>query len=84
MNAQQFFLLISLLALLIILGLILFARFRTQQDESLKLTPIAGLAFASILAGIFFGSERWLGYGLIGLGVILSVIDIVIKLRKGS
>lgn len=84
MNAQMIFLFITLLALLIIVGLILFTRFRTKQEESLKLTPLAGLAFASILAGIFIGSERWFGYGLIGLGVVLSVIDIVIKLRKGS
>lgn len=47
-----------------------------------KLTPLAGLAFAFVVAGILFGEERWLGYGLMTVGVVLAVVDIVRRSRS--
>ena len=49
-----------------------------------RLTPLAGLAFAFVLAGIFFGENRLIRYGLIGIGIILAVVDIIIRSRKKS
>jgi len=77
MNASQIFIAIAIVVLAVIAGLVYFTGRRKEQ----RLTPLAGLAFAFVLAGIVFGQERWLGYGLLGMGVILAVFDIV---RKGK
>jgi len=82
MNGQQIFILIAILSLLIIFGFVVF--FRSKHRQIKPLTPLTGLAFAFIAAGISFGEERWLGYGLMGLGVILSVLDAFLKLRKNK
>ena len=42
-----------------------------------QITPLAGLAFAFVLAGIIFGEDRLVGFGLMGVGVILAVADIL-------
>ena len=77
MNASQIYIVIAIVALGVIAGLVYFAGRRKEQ----RLTPLAGLAFAFVLAGIIFGQERWLGYGLMGIGVILAVVDMF---RKGK
>jgi len=77
MNASQIFIAIAIVVLVVTAGLVYFAGRRKEK----RLTPLAGLAFAFVLAGIVFGQERWLGYGLLGMGVILAVADMV---RKGK
>ncbi len=77
MSASQVYIAIALVVLAVIAGLVHFAGKRKEK----RLTPLAGLAFAFVLAGLFFGQERWLGYGLLGIGVILAVVDIF---RKGK
>jgi len=56
--------------------------FVTKKRQQSRLTPLAGLAFGFILAGLFFGDDRMIGYGLLGIGVILAVIDIVRRLKS--
>lgn len=41
------------------------------------------MAIGSVLSGILFGEERWLGYGLMGIGVTLAVVDTIINLKEG-
>lgn len=67
----------SLLVLVLIAAmLILGSRFKRSKP----LSPLAGLSFAFIVAGIFFGgSGRILGYGLLAVGVVLAVGDIIVK-----
>ena len=77
MNTYQIFIAIAIVVLLVTAGLVYFTGWRKEK----RLTPLAGLAFAFVLAGIVFGQERWLGYGLLGMGVILAVADMV---RKGK
>lgn len=71
----------------VILGLVLviivvFFFFGKKNQQEKRLTPLTGLAFALIIAGIVFGDNQALGYGLIGSGLILGVIDIFRKPRK--
>jgi len=47
-----------------------------KERKELRLTPLAGLAFGFIVAGLFFGDNRFIGYGLLGAGIFLAVIDI--------
>jgi hypothetical protein len=38
---------------------------------------LASLAFGFVVAGIVFGNDnRLIGYGLMGIGVLLAVLDI--------
>jgi len=76
MNPSQIYIAISILVLAIIALLVFF---KTKKEK--KLTPIAGLAFGFILAGIIFGDNRLIGYILIGIGVILAIIDIIKKVK---
>jgi hypothetical protein len=48
-----------------------------------RLSPLAGIAFAFVVAGIVFGDDRVLGYSLIGVGVAIAAGDMIIKGRRG-
>lgn len=47
-----------------------------KSKKPKKLSSLAKLAFFLILAGVFFGENRLLGYSLIGGGLVLALIDI--------
>jgi hypothetical protein len=49
---------------------------RRPAPGGTRLTPLAGLACAFILAGIFYAEDRPLGYGMLGIGVALAVYDL--------
>jgi uncharacterized membrane protein len=49
-----------------------------------RLTPLASLAFAFVLAGLIFGDDRLIGYSLLGAGVVLALIDIVVRAKKSA
>lgn len=46
-----------------------------------RLTPLAGLAFGFVIAGIVFGDNRLIGYSLMGVGVTLAILDILVRRR---
>jgi hypothetical protein len=79
MNASLVYILIAIL-ILVILAVQMFLVARGAKRRTL--TPLAGVAFGFILAGIVFGENRILGYSLMGIGVLLAVIDIVQKSKK--
>jgi len=79
MTTSQIYIAISIAALAIVAALV-FTLGRRRNEN--RLTPLVGLAFGFILAGILFGSERLIGYGLMGIGVILAVIDIFNRSRN--
>jgi hypothetical protein len=81
MNASPAYVAVLLIALAIVALLVFVVRRNVKET---KLTPLAGLAFGFVLAGIFFGEERFLGYGLLGVGILLAVIDIIKKWRGGK
>jgi len=77
-SVSQIYIAISIVVLAII-ALVVFFVNKNKKDK--KPTPLAGLAFGFILAGIIFGDDRLIGYSLIGVGVILAIIDIIKKLK---
>lgn len=79
MNSSFPFILISIIVLLIVAVLVFFVSKNRSENH---LTPMAGLAFGFILAGILFGESRFLGYSLMAIGVIIAVVDIFVKLRN--
>lgn len=46
-----------------------------------RLTPLGGVAFACVVAGVVFGENRSLGLFLLGAGVLLAVLDAALRLR---
>ncbi len=79
MNTSQIYIAASLVALAIIAFIIFFV---TKKNE--KHSALSSLAFFFVLAGMFFG-EKWLvGYGLIGVGILLALIDIIKKFKKNN
>lgn len=76
MQSSEVYMIILLAALAVIATLFLLSR---QFQSSGKPTPLVGSAFALVIAGIFLGEQRWIGYSLIGLGVVLSIMDRIIN-----
>ncbi len=78
MNITSIYLAIVIIAGLAIILNLVFIYNRKEQG----LSRLAGLAFAFVIAGIFLGGQRLLGYSLIGVGVILAIIDIILKSKS--
>ena len=73
MNISQMYVAVAIVVLLVIALLVFFT---TKNGRENKLTLLAGLAFGFILAGILLSEDRLIGYGLMGIGVLLAVVDI--------
>ena len=76
METNKVYVIISVVALVLI-GLFLFLK-QKRANEKL-ISPLTGLAYSLVLAGIIFGDERFIGYSLLGVGVVLSIIDMTRK-----
>jgi len=79
MNISTAYIAISI-AVLAVVAILVFVLGKGEREN--RLTPLAGLAFAFVMAGIIFGDDRLVGYGLMGVGVVLAIVDIVIRWRK--
>jgi hypothetical protein len=79
MDASTVYIIISIVVLAIV-ALLLYYTSRKKPKEGFSM--LAALAFAFIIAGIIFGEDRLVGYGLIGIGVALAVVDIYVKLKS--
>ena len=80
MNISQIWIAISIVVLAAI-ALLLFFLGKSRKEK--RLTLLASLAFGFVVAGIVFGNDnRWIGYGLMGIGVLLAVLDILRNRNK--
>jgi hypothetical protein len=73
-----------IISILVLFVVVVFVVTILRDRSSDRLTPLAGLAFGFIIAGILFGGNRTLGYSLIGVGVLLALIDIFRSQRAGQ
>ncbi|MEW6405197.1 MAG: hypothetical protein AB1649_25675 [Chloroflexota bacterium] len=78
MNISQMYIIVAIIVLAAI-ALLVFVVGKKEQGR--RFTPLAGLAFAFVLAGLLFGENRLVGYGLMGIGIVLAVIDMLGKSR---
>lgn len=79
MEPSQIYILISIIVLLIIAIFVFFIKKNKRRE---KLSKLAGLALAFVLAGVIFGNNQLIGYSLIGMGILLAVIDIIRKMKS--
>ena len=80
MTIANMHIIFSLLLLLLFAGMFVLGN-RFKKDK--KFSPLAGLSAAFIIAGVFFSKSGISGYGLLAVGVILALGDIVAKARSG-
>jgi hypothetical protein len=78
MNTSQLYILLSIIVLVLV-AVLVFIVSKNKTGKEKNLSPLAGLAFAFLLAGLFFGENMFIGYGLIGVGVILALVDMINK-----
>jgi hypothetical protein len=68
---------------LIILAIILILEIFTLKKKKLKKSSkLATSAMTLIVLGIIFGEDRLIGYSLIGVGILLSIIDLIKNLKR--
>jgi hypothetical protein len=68
---------------IVILGIVaILAVFISRKKKKAILSKLSAFSFFLIVAGIFWGENRFVGYGLIGIGIIFAVIDMVRKIKK--
>jgi hypothetical protein len=79
MAESQIYILIGILALAVTAAVVIFVRGRKPGE---KMTKLAQLAFVFIFAGILFGEDRFIGYGLMTVGGLLALADIIKKIKK--
>jgi hypothetical protein len=79
MGASLGYILFAIVVLYIVAVVILrFSKVKNVQ----KISPIGGLAFAFVLAGLLLGQNRLVAYTLLGMGVVLAVVDIIRRARN--
>jgi uncharacterized membrane protein len=79
MITSQFYIVVSIVVLAIVALLVFLVRKGRNEN---RLTPLASLAFGFVLAGILFGDDRFVGYGLMGVGVLLGVVDAFMRSKR--
>lgn len=78
MEASQVWVAVAIVVLAVV-AVLVFVVGRGERRN--RLTPLAGLALACVVAGIVFGDDGFIGYGLIGAGVALAIVDAVMRSR---
>jgi hypothetical protein len=73
------YLLFAIIILAVVAALVVILK---PAGQGRKLSRLAAIAFAFSITGIFFGEARWLGYGLMGTGILLAIAGIIIKSGK--
>ena len=74
MSISQIYITTCIVVLAVIVLLVLLV---SKNKKAGSLTPLTGIDFGFILAGLLWGENRSIGYGLMGVGVILADADIV-------
>jgi hypothetical protein len=74
MDGATIYILVSIIVIAVVAYLVLRV-WKIKKDQ--RLSAIAGLAFGFVLAGLIFGEDRLAGYGLMAVGVLLALVDLL-------
>ena len=78
MPAGTIFLIIAIVALVVIVAFVFLIK---RSPERKRLSPLTGVSFAFIISSMLFEDNRLIGYSLLGVGIILAIVDIIIKIQ---
>lgn len=67
----------TVIAIAVLLVIVVVAFVLGRREPQNNLSPLGGLAFGFVIAGILFSASGLLGYSFMGIGVILAVIEII-------
>lgn len=81
MDAIRIYLLISMI-LMVIIAVMSFSSFFNKKEKCDRLSNLAVLAFLFVIIGTLFEENRIIGYGLMSIGTIIAVADIVKNKKK--
>jgi hypothetical protein len=81
MNDSMNFLMLTIVSLAAIFILV-YLRFKNNTEK--PITFMTGIAVGFVVAGIFAGEGRLAGYGLMGIGVLIALLDVWKKRSKPS
>ena len=79
MHTSQIYILMVIIAFALI-AVLLFMLNKNKKET--VISPLAGISFNLVLAGLFFGEHRIISYILVGVGIILTAVDIVKKSKN--
>ena len=71
-----------ILIAIVVLALIVLMLVLTGKQMKTQPSRWAFPAFFLVLGGILFGENRLVGYGLLGAGILLAIIDIIIRYKN--
>jgi uncharacterized membrane protein len=69
-------------SIVVLAGVAVLAFLMGKDRKENRLTPLASLAFGCVVAGLMFGEDRFIGYGLMAVGVVLAVVDMINRSRS--
>jgi membrane-bound ClpP family serine protease len=71
---------------LLVLAIIALIAIYTRISKRPKHPPskLAMVAILLVISAIIFGENRYIGYSLLGAGVLLSILDILKNLTRGT
>lgn len=81
MDASTVFIVLAVLVFCLIAAMVFVGGGREIRG---RMSPLAAVAVALVVAGIVFGDNRVLGYSLFGAGIVIAIADMVIKGRRGG
>jgi drug/metabolite transporter (DMT)-like permease len=56
----------------------------SHKRHETRLSRLAALAFAFMIGGLFLSRKEFVGYSLLGVGLVLAIIDIVQKRKQNK
>jgi formate hydrogenlyase subunit 3/multisubunit Na+/H+ antiporter MnhD subunit len=79
MDISQIYIAVSIVVLAVVAFSIFVVRKNGKEN---RLTRLASLAFTFTVLGVVFSDDRLIGYGLMGIGVLLAVADIFNRAKR--
>jgi uncharacterized membrane protein YjdF len=82
MTAAELYIALALLVLAIIALIAIYTGISKRPKH--PPSKLAMVAIMLVISGIIFGENRYIGYSLLGAGVLLSILDILKNLNRGT
>lgn len=73
--------LVLFISMILVAAILLLVLIIKTSGKHRRLKPLSGLGFVMIVAGIVLAGNPMLGYGLMGIGILITIVSIL-KVNK--